>query len=98
MVAGVLGREAQLSKNVVCMLKTVLLAGWEFALRMIPASLLRLVHFAFREVPDHGGAVYERTRGRLHPVTSKTTFQLRGTYYDHIVECHAPCQAILVMS
>ena len=42
MVAGVLGRKAQLCKNVVFLLKTVLLAGWEFALRMIPANILGL--------------------------------------------------------
>lgn len=37
MVAGVLGRRRGSVKIVVFLLKTVLLAGWEFAPRMIPA-------------------------------------------------------------
>lgn len=67
--------KAQLSKNVVFLLKTVLLAGWEFALRMIPAGLLRLVALRIQRSPrSRRGSL--RAHSILHPVTSKTTVLL----------------------
>src|SRR3569833_1535640 len=100
MVAGILGRRRLLCKNVVFLLKTVLLAGWEFALRMIPARFRVLFQSVLSQVLNRGEAASRSARRRSRSRIQSCLGQLCtcGTAYsDHIVECHAPCQAILVM-
>src|SRR3569833_3164294 len=101
MVAGILGwRRARLCKNVALLLKTVLLAGWEFALRMIPARFRVLLQSVLSRVSNRGEAASRSALRRSCSRIQSCLRQLctfRTAYYDHIVERHAPCQAILVM-
>src|SRR3569833_2615803 len=96
MVAGILGWRRLLCKNVVFLLKTVLLAGWEFALRMIPARFRVLLQSVLSQVSNRGEAAsrsaLRRSRNRIQSCLGQLcTF--RTAYYDHMVERHAPCQA-----
>src|SRR6476620_9069397 len=92
MVAGILGWRRLLCKNVVFLLKTVLLAGWEFALRMIPAGILRLVPVSTQpSLKSWRGCCEEcpQAFSKPHPVMSRTAVHL----LDRILRPHgrAPC-------
>src|SRR3569623_1100074 len=92
MVAGIFGWRRLLCKIVVFLLKTVMLAGWEFALRMIPARFRVLLQSVLSQVLNRGEAA-SRSALRLfsspHPVMSKTAVHL----LDRILRPHgrAPC-------
>ena len=70
MVAGILGRRRLLCKNVVFLLKTVLLAGWEFALRMIPARFRVLFRSVLSQVSNRGEAATRSALRRLVAASS----------------------------
>src|SRR3569623_3551867 len=101
MVAGILGWRRLLCKNVVFLLKTVMLAGREFALRMIPARFRVLLQSVLSQVSNRGEAASRNARRRSRRRIQSCLRQLctfRTADYDHMEERHAPCQAILVMS
>ena len=99
MVAGILGWRRLLYKIVVFLLKTVLLASWEFALRMIPARFRVLFQLALSRVLNCEEAAarsaLRRSRSRIQSCLGQLC-TCRTAYYDHMVERHAPRQAILV--